>query len=337
MFTKKLLPVMIALALLLGAAAQPYAVQAAQAKPTLEIIEVERDREVTVRGEDFPRNTRFDVYLYPLGFDPEPEDRVDRFTTGSTGVFETSFDIPRKLEGYRRLVLFMESRDGNYDIETWFFNRNTGKSDRYTGTPSFTILDVVKDREVTLRLRNLPPDDRFEVLMDEIGTQAKDGIHVGWVSTGFGGNRQVTFSIPSALRGESRIAVRIESPTSGYYYYNWFYNRTDWYGGGDADKDKGGSGGKVALTVSVTEVVQDQRIEVLIGGLPQKSQFRVLMMAPGSNWKDAVEVLRTSSLNGKVVRAPLAVPASLRGQERLLVRVEHISSGATATFEVRNQ
>lgn len=335
MFTKKLLPVLIALALLLGAAAQPYAVLAAQAKPSLEIIEVVKDREVTVRGEDFPRNTRFDVYLYPLGFDPTSADRVDRFTTGNTGTFEVSFDIPRKLEGYRRIVIFMESRDGNYDVETWFFNRNTGKPSRYTGTPSFTILDVVKDREVTLSLRNLPPDDRFEVLMDEMGTQAKDGIHAGWVSTGNGGNRQVTVTIPAALRGESRIAVRIESPTSGYYYYSWFYNRSDWYGGGDTGK--GSSGGKVSLTVSVTEVVQDQRIEVLISGLPQKSQFRVLMMAPGSNWKDAVEVLRTTSLSGKVVRAPLIIPSSLRGQERLLVRVEHISSGATATFEVRNR
>jgi hypothetical protein len=36
----------------------------------------------------------------------------------------------------------------------------------------------------------------------------------------------MTFSIPSDLRGLTRIAIRIESKTgSGYFAYNWFFNR----------------------------------------------------------------------------------------------------------------
>lgn len=331
MFTRKILPFLLALALLLGAAVQPLPARAAAVDPELEIVSVRQDRSVTLRLLDFPADVRFDVYMYPFGQDPDVEDRVANFRTTKAADFELTFDIPKELKGVRRIAIFMESRDGNYDVETWFLNRSTGRVDDYTGFPSFTIAKVVKDREVTLRLRNLPPDDRFRVRMDEMGTQAKDGIHVGWINTGDGGNRTATFTIPAALRGETRIAIRIESPTSGYFYYNWFFNRNSQDASGSS-----GSSAKVYPSLSVLEVVKDQRVDVLIGGIPKGGRFVVLMAAPGTNWKDAIQVISLSSPKGGLMKVPLFIPAQLKGASSLLIRVEHTASGSTATVEVRN-
>jgi len=33
-----------------------------------------------------------------------------------------------------------------------------------------------------------------------------------------------TYPIPDFLKGSYKIAIRLESPYSGYYAYNWFYN-----------------------------------------------------------------------------------------------------------------
>ena len=64
------------------------------------------------------------------------------------------------------------------------------------------------------------------VMMGPMGTQGIGGIQVDMINTGAGGSKQYTFSIPAALHGSYKISIRIQSPTSGYYAYNWFYNNT---------------------------------------------------------------------------------------------------------------
>jgi hypothetical protein len=34
------------------------------------------------------------------------------------------------------------------------------------------------------------------------------------------------FHIPKSLQGSYRIAIRLQSPSTGHYSYNWFYNNT---------------------------------------------------------------------------------------------------------------
>jgi hypothetical protein len=52
------------------------------------------------------------------------------------------------------------------------------------------------------------------------------GVKVDTVNSGTGGAQTYTFTIPDSLKGDSRIAIRLQSPTSGYFSYNWFYNST---------------------------------------------------------------------------------------------------------------
>ena len=94
----------------------------------------------------------------------------------------------------------------------------------YTGFPTFKILSVVRDTSVTIETKNLPPNDKFDVTMGPMGTKGIGGIKVGSVQSGLGGTKVYTFATPSTLYGSYKISIRMQSPTSGYYAYNWFYN-----------------------------------------------------------------------------------------------------------------
>jgi LysM repeat protein len=94
--------------------------------------------------------------------------------------------------------------------------------------PTFSINSVVKNQTVTIQTFNFPANKTFNVLMGRIGTHAINGIQAGSVNTNDGGSFVVTFEIPAALKGLSQIAIRLEvSDDSGYFAYNWFYNRTN--------------------------------------------------------------------------------------------------------------
>jgi hypothetical protein len=83
---------------------------------------------------------------------------------------------------------------------------------------------VVKETSVTILTANFPASDTFNVTMGAYGTQGIGGISVGTVNSGAGGSFTATFNIPAALIGSNKIAIRLQSSTSGYYSYNWFYN-----------------------------------------------------------------------------------------------------------------
>jgi hypothetical protein len=62
--------------------------------------------------------------------------------------------------------------------------------------------------------------------MGHMGTQGIGGYQVDTVNSGNGGSKQFTFNIPAQLKGSYKISIRMQSPSSGYYAYNWFYNNT---------------------------------------------------------------------------------------------------------------
>ena len=91
--------------------------------------------------------------------------------------------------------------------------------------PTFAVLSVVRDQTVTIRTANFPANQKFEVRMGGIGAQGRNGSLVTTTDSGAGGAFTATYTIPAALRGQSQIAIRLES-LSGYYSYNWFWNNT---------------------------------------------------------------------------------------------------------------
>jgi hypothetical protein len=90
--------------------------------------------------------------------------------------------------------------------------------------PIIRITDVNMDQNVTIKGLNFPPNDTFNVQLNYNGTSGVDGILVATIETGNSGEFIDTYKIPARLQGQSIIAIRLESPSSGYYAYNWFYN-----------------------------------------------------------------------------------------------------------------
>lgn len=91
-------------------------------------------------------------------------------------------------------------------------------------TPTFAISAVASDQSVTIVTTNFPANRSFDVRMGPFGTAGVNGTYVTTVSSGAGGSFTGTFAIPASLRGQSRIAIRLDGP-NGYFAYNWFWNR----------------------------------------------------------------------------------------------------------------
>jgi LysM repeat protein len=195
--------------------------------PALTVLAVSRNESVTVGMEDFPPYDRYNVFMYEYGDDPDHGILIDKVDTGNGGYQKIVFDIPWELQGLARLTLRMESPTTHNAAIVSFYNQNQGggSSGGNKVYPTISIIAVDKDFSVTIRANNLPADDAFEVLMNKMGTQGKNGILVGTIASGSGGSVEQTFRIPSQLQGLNKIAIRIQSPKSGFFAYNWFYNQ----------------------------------------------------------------------------------------------------------------
>ena len=79
---------------------------------------------------------------------------------------------------------------------------------------------------MTIKTTNFPKNDKFDVYMGVYGSKGVGGTKVATVDTGDGGTLTFTFDIPAGLKGLDRIAIRTQSPTSGYFSFNWFWNNT---------------------------------------------------------------------------------------------------------------
>lgn len=203
--------------------------------PTFSIIAVERNKTVTIRTNNFPKNDTFNVLMNYMGTRGVNGIKAATVDSGSGGTFTATFDIPAEFKGEYRIAIRLQSPTSGYYAFNWFYNNTTGTGtgggetpaeNGYRGYPTFSILSVVRDQSVTVQAYNLPPNDTFRVTMGPMGTRGINGYFVTSFDTGSGGNQQYTFNIPAQLAGSYRIAIRMQSPTSGYFAYNWFYNNT---------------------------------------------------------------------------------------------------------------
>ncbi len=222
--------------LLLGQPASAYT-----GFPYFFIKAVVRDFSVEIDPYNFPPNDTFVVRMNVMGTRGVGGYVVQTVTTDAAGrLSDTVYPIHPNLWGLRQIAIRLESPTSGYFAYNWFYNRTypsagttpgtgtpTTAPPGYVGFPFFFIREVVQDRLVTIAPYNFPPNDTFVVRMNVMGTRGVGGEVVATVTTdGTGTLSQTTFTIPAGLRGLSRIAIRLESPTSGYFAYNWFYNRT---------------------------------------------------------------------------------------------------------------
>lgn len=213
--------------------------------PLIFITTVVCDDTVTIRSANFPPNTNFAVLMNYYGTLGINGIQVDTVNSGAGGAQSWTFKIPDSLKGQIRIAIRLVSYSTGYFAYNWFWNNNTegpgngcpvvapGPSDQSTlpttpalPFPSFSAQAVVRDQSVTVLTKNLPANDTFVVTMNLYGTKGIGGTQVATVESGAGGALTLTFNVPDSLKGQDRIAVRMQSPKSGYYAFNWFWNNT---------------------------------------------------------------------------------------------------------------
>ena len=200
--------------------------------PTFSISSVEVDKTVTIKTSNFPANDTYNVRMGAMGTKGVNGTLVKTISSGSGGTFSMTFDIPDGLKGSYQIAIRLESPSSGYFAYNWFYNKTSGGTGGpYTtipaGTiPTFTISAVVRNNTVTIKTNNFAANDTYKVLMGKMGTKGVGGYEVKTINSGAGGTFTATFDIPAELHGDKQIAIRLQSSTSGYYAYNWFYNNT---------------------------------------------------------------------------------------------------------------
>ena len=91
---------------------------------------------------------------------------------------------------------------------------------------STTIISVVKNESVVVRLEKFPTNQTFNVTMGLSGSQGIGGYLVSRLATNAGGTFLAKFPIPEGLVGENVIAIRFDSIDINVFWYDWFYNET---------------------------------------------------------------------------------------------------------------
>ncbi len=293
--------------------------------PTFSIVSVETDAKVTIRTYNFPAGDTFKVLMNYMGTRGVGGIQVDTVNSGSGGSIEWTFNIPNELKGQYRIAIRLESPSSGYYAFNWFYNNTTGtlpESGLPPGViPTFSIVSVDPDKTVTIKTQNFPTNDTFKVLMNYMGTRGVGGIQVDTVNSGTGGSITWTFNIPNELKGLRQIAIRLESPTSGYYSYNWFYNSPS-----GTIPDVGLPPG-VIPTFAITGVVRDSTVTVRTANMPANDTFVVLMNYMGTRGVGGTQVTTVDTGTGGTLNLTFNIPDYLKGQYQIAIRMQSPTSG----------
>jgi hypothetical protein len=341
--------------------------------PLIFITTTSCDQTVSIRTANFPANTDFDVLMNYYGTLGIGGQKVDTVNSGGGGVMTWTFNIPDFLKGQQRIAIRLQSGSGYYSYN-WFWNTcpcQPAPSIVWTRglIPIFKIAAVVHDQSVTIKTANFPANDTFDALINRMGTLGIGGVKVDKVKSSSGGQLTFTFSIPDSLKGQSRIALRLQSPSSGYFSYGWFDNATATFnvsftaadtspvglydgpsdhsypprdpcalsnGSGPAvtptasSSSSSSSGWTGIPTFSIKSVVHDGTVTITTHNFPAGETFKVTMNKFGTLGVGGVQVDSVSSGSGGTLSFTFNVPDSLKGQKRIAIRLQSTSSGRYA-------
>jgi hypothetical protein len=299
---------------------------------------VEGDKSVTIQAYNFPANDTFTVTMGSYGTQGIGGIVVASTSTGSGGSFTATYAIPTALNGMDKIAIRMQSPTSGYYAYNWFYNNTatggtTGPGSGYTGYPYFFVTSVVQDQTVTIQTYNFPLNDTFTVTMGPYGTLGIGGVVIASTSTDGVGSFTVSYPIPAALAGSYRIAIRLQSPTSGYYAYNWFYNNTANVSVTPAPTpipNPTSTPGAIytgSPYFFIQSVVKDKTVTVNAYNFPANDKFTVTMGPYGTQGIGGIVVTTTDTGNGGAFTATYNIPNTLAGSHRIAIRLQSSVSG----------
>ncbi|MEI7988120.1 MAG: hypothetical protein WCI88_03705 [Chloroflexota bacterium] len=294
--------------------------------PTFTVTSVVPNQTVTILTANFPANDVLDVFMGYYGTQGINGIKVATVNSGLGGSFTASFNIPPALQGQGRIAVRVQSPYSGYYAYNWFNNDPNGGQPYpgptpMFGIPTFSITSVVKDQTVSIITANFPPNDTYDVLMGPFGNQGINGIKVGTLNSGVGGSFPATFNIPPNLFGSYQIAIRLQSPMSGYYSYNWFYN--------NPNIPPGPIPGPIIYVPSfnIISVVRGASVTIMTANFPPNDSYDVYMGAYGTAGVNGIKVATISSGTGGNFNSTFNIPLPLAGSDRISIRLLSPISG----------
>ncbi len=211
--------------------------------PTFSVLSVVAGKSVTIQTANFPPNQTFTVTMGPMGSKGVNGVVVGTINSGVGGALKATFNIPAQLAtAYQVAIRAQTAHQYPYFAYNWFYNNTTtGTGGQptpqpqpqpvpppvYTGTPTFTVCAVVQNQTVTIKTKDFPPNQSFQITMGAFGTQGIGGYQVGTLNSGAGGQLTATYTLPPQMIGVSRIAIRAQTAHAyPFFAYNWFWNNT---------------------------------------------------------------------------------------------------------------
>jgi hypothetical protein len=296
--------------------------------PYFIVTRVDPNAYVYLRVYNFPQGTQVNVYEDLYGTMAVNGAQVGGFSADNNTEFR--LEMAKSIHGMARGAIRLVASGIN--ISGYFLNVTGGSTTTSTGTtvtttiPTFSITSVVVDSKVTISTANFPANDTFNVLMNTMGTLGIGGTQVTTVNSGAGGSQSFTFDIPSGLYGLKQIAIRLESPTSGFFSYNWFNNNTSGSSGTGTGTGTT-TGSEIVPTFSITSVSKDNTVTITTTGLTANKSYDVYMNTFGTAGIGGTLVTTVSSGSGGVQTYTFSIPSNLDGLSRIAIRVVNPSSG----------
>lgn len=228
---------------------------AVAAYPSFQIIGVTAGTNVTIQTADMPADQEFDVTMGYMGTNGINGTKVGTLSTKTGGTLTETYDIPEALMYQYMIAIRLQNPTTGIYAYNWFYNTGnygtsattaqsttttpapttsttptaaptTSASVATPATPSYPVINitgVTAGSKVTMTVTGINEVDVYAVLMGKYGTNGAGGTEVGKVDAK---TPTQTFTIPSSLASENRIAVRLQNTKNGTYTYTWFYNVT---------------------------------------------------------------------------------------------------------------
>jgi LysM repeat protein len=93
--------------------------------PTIWIVSVVRNSQVTIRTHNFPSGLNFEVRMGPMGTRGVGGYYAGSFNSGPGGVMERTFTIPSQLTNHYRIAIRTQNLGTGYYSYNWFYNNTT--------------------------------------------------------------------------------------------------------------------------------------------------------------------------------------------------------------------
>jgi len=211
-------------------------------------------------------------------------------------------------------------------IYSWFSRPTKDVNEFKTdclSSPLFDVVNVQRDESIVIMTNNLPPNQRYLISMEGVGTTKKSKLESSLISSESGGRDVLRMKIPQSFFGEPDIKVVIKDIDSGCYSLQSIQNSD--FLSTSFDKFISYSGYPYFY---VKNVVKDDNVSIIPSHFPPNEAFIVRMDSEkNSGIEGKIVDTVISDAHGNLSDTMFLIPDILIGENIIAIRLESLTSG----------